>query len=335
MTTLTLKPITHPALFANTLLTPPLTPTSPTVLKPVAPTPPVVSYPQLRAHHATALRYIIAKLRWEQANNGYLRGEDAWLNHNKVIGKLEKELHDVEEAQKGLDRFPNCFAATAFPKPHGPLSKSEYDAKKKAEAEEAKALDDKLDAQFPFIKQLFIGPRTKQQARNDKMMREMMKEGDFDDLSVLLPSENMRMLMEGQAAKKAAGPAGAQKKSYEQIRLEKEKAKLAALGVEAPKKVTQGSPASPRPKFGPLTYQEYVASLPKFGPVTLQEYLLPTQREQRHVILSWLRKPWPVFDSEAAELMEKLGRLALKKLDVETKTAKGEQAKEAALAVKP
>jgi len=25
-------------------------------------------------------------------NNGYLIGEDAWLNHNMVIGLLEKEL---------------------------------------------------------------------------------------------------------------------------------------------------------------------------------------------------------------------------------------------------
>lgn len=269
--------------------------------------------------HASSLKYMIAKLRWEQVNNGYLRGEDAWLNHNKIIGKLEKELTEVEAAQKGLDRFPNCYAVTAIPKPHGPPSKEQFEAEKKAKEAEDKAMDEKLDAQFPFIKQLFIGPRTKQQARNDKLMREMMKEGDFDDLSVLLPSENMRMLMEGQQAKKQGG-AGGQKKSYEQIRQEKEKAKLAAA-ADAPKKVSPAA-AAPRIAFGPKTYEEYLASLPKFGPVTLQEHLLPTQREQRHVILTWLRKPWPVFDSEAAELMEKLGRLALKKLDLEVKTAK-------------
>ena len=319
-TTLTVKP-THPALLVTGLPTPPSTPTSPIVLKPIAPTPPVVSYAQLRAHHATALKYIIAKLRWEQANNGYLRGEDAWLNHNHVIGKLEKELHEVEAAQKGLDRFPICFAATATPKPHGPPSKEQFDAQKKAEADEVEAFNQKLDAQFPFIKQLFIGPRTKQQARNDKLLRELMKDGDFDELSVLLPSENMRLLLEGQA-KKAQG--GGQKKPYEQVRMEKEKAKIAEALAE-PKKVA--SPATPAQRIGPLTHEEYIATLPKFGPQTRDEYLLPTQREQRHVILSWLRKPWPVFDQDAAELMEKLGQLALKKLDADAKSTKPVQVK--------
>ncbi|KAK1921889.1 hypothetical protein DB88DRAFT_428842, partial [Papiliotrema laurentii] len=280
-----------------------------TVLKPMAPTPPVHSYAQLRAHHSFALKYMVAKLRWEQVNNGYLRGEDAWLNHNHIIGKLEAELKEVEAAQKGLDRFPNCFAATASPKPHGPWSKEQFDAKKKAEEEEEKAINAKLDAQFPFIQQLFIGPRTKQQARNDKLLREMLKEGDWDDLSLLLPSENMRLVMQGQQKKSPASP---QKKPYDQIRMEREKAKIAEQQA-TPKKVAP-APTSPPKRYGPMTYQEHIASLPKYGPPTLQEYLLPIQREQRHVILTWLRKPWPVFDEDAAELMEKFGRLALRKL---------------------
>lgn len=90
-TTLAVKP-SHPALLVTGLATPPLTPTSPLKPSPVPPSRPVHSYTQLRAHHASALKYVIAKLRWEQMNNGYLIGEDAWLNHNMVIGLLEKEL---------------------------------------------------------------------------------------------------------------------------------------------------------------------------------------------------------------------------------------------------
>ena len=319
MATLAIKP-SHPALLTTGYATPPLTPTSPLTARPLAPTTPVHSYAQLRAHHATALKYMIAKLRWSQANSGYLRGEDAWANHNMMIAKLEKELNQVESAQKGLDRFPNCYAVWATPEPHGPLSKEQVENKKAAEAKELKEANEKLDAHFPFIKQLFIGPRTKQQARHDKLLREMMLENDFDELELLLPSENLRMLEEGQARK---GSGGGQKKSYEQQRQEKEEAKIAAQ-FDVPKKVV--TPEQPRPQYGPKTYEEYLASLPIYGPKTLEEYLLPTQREQRHVILTWLRKPWPTFDNEAAELMEKLGRLALKKMDVEIKTAKGSKA---------
>ena len=231
---------------------------------------------------------------------------------------------DCQAAQKGLDRFPNCYASTAFPKPHGPLAKAEVEAKEAKDAEELKIINAKLDAQFPWLPQLFIGPRTKQQARNDKLLRELLREGDFEDLSVLLPSENMRYLMEG-GPKKGQGHGHGHahkgdKKSYEQVRYEREKAKvaeaLAAVNGGEPKKVT------PPPRIGPMTKEEWMGTLPVYGPKTLQEYLLPTQREQRHVILSWLRKPWPVFDPDAAELMEKMGRLALKKLEADAKEAK-------------
>ena len=41
------------------------------VLGKINPTaPPKVSYAMLRQHHATALKYVIAKLRWEQTHNG-------------------------------------------------------------------------------------------------------------------------------------------------------------------------------------------------------------------------------------------------------------------------
>ncbi|ORX33402.1 hypothetical protein BD324DRAFT_639994 [Kockovaella imperatae] len=322
MTPLTIK-TTHPALFATGLATPPMSPNTPVKSKPVIPTAPIVSYAQLRKFHVTALNYQIAKLRWEQNNGGYLKGEDAWLGHNNVIAKLEKELKDVQEAQKGLDRFPNCFAPTAFPKPHGPPSKEQLDEERKLKAEETKVMDAELDAQFPFIKQMFIGPRTKQQAKNDRMLRDLMKEGDFDDLSMLLPSKNMRMLMEGQA-KKAGGapppPSGGPKKTYEQVRLEKEAEKVAAMRKESP---SGGAAKKPRaPRIGPLTREEWIATLPRFGPITKAEAMLPAQREQRHAILTWLRKPWPVFDPDAADLMVDLGRLAVRKLDQETKAVK-------------
>ncbi|RSH92045.1 hypothetical protein EHS25_009416 [Saitozyma podzolica] len=317
---LTLKP-SHPALLTQ-IPTPPATPTSPITTSrsyPVVPqSGPVVDYALLRSHHAYSLRYVIAKLRWEQANNDYIRGEDAWLNHNRMIAKLETELRDCEEARKGLDKFPDfCFAPIAFPKPHGPLSKEQFEAEKKRTANKEKELDAQLEKQFPFIKKLFIGPMTKQQARNDKLLREQLKEGDFEDLDALLPSENLRMAMRGN---KVAGAEKEQKpkdkRPYEAIRLEKEKAKIdAMLGTSPapPKKVT------PAPKIGPVTREEYIASLPVEGPKNKGDALLPVQREQRHAILTFLRRPWPAFDEEAAGLMEKLGRLAVKRLNDEVK----------------
>ena len=312
---LTIK-TSHPALFATGLVTPPMSPNTPILSKPVTPTAPVVSYAQLRRHHVTAVKYQISKLRWEQANGGYLKGEDAWLGHNNVIAKLEKELKDAQEAQKGLDRFPNCFSPAAFPAPHGPPSKGQFDEEKRKKAEEVKAMDEKLDTQFPFIKQMFIGPRTKQQARNDRQLRDLLKDGDFDDISVLLPSENMKMLMEG--GKKAAPPPPGPKKTYEQIRLEKEAEKIAALRKDS----APTAPKKAAPRIGPLTHDEWHATLPKFGPITKSHALLPAQREQRHAILTWLRKPWPVYDADAAEMMVAMGRMALKKLDAEAKAAK-------------
>ena len=242
---LTIK-TSHPALFATGLVTPPMSPNTPILSKPVTPTAPVVSYAQLRRHHVTAVKYQISKLRWEQANGGYLKGEDAWLGHNNVIAKLEKELKDAQEAQKGLDRFSNCFSPAAFPAPHGPPSKEQFDEEKHKKAEEVKAMDEKLDTQFPFIKQMFIGPRTKQQARNDRQLRDLLKDGDFDDISVLLPSENMRMLMEG--GKKATPPPPGPKKTYEQIRLEKEAEKITALRKDS----APTAPKKAAPRIGPL-----------------------------------------------------------------------------------
>ncbi|KAK4684364.1 hypothetical protein P7C73_g5811, partial [Tremellales sp. Uapishka_1] len=263
----------------------------------------------LRAHHAFALKTVIAKLRWEQTNNQYIRGEDAWHYYNRMINKCENELRDVEEAQKGLDRFPNCFAPVAFPKPHGPPSKEQFEESLKAGKEKKKADNEQLDKRFPFIKQLFIGPLTKLQARKDEVLREQLLEGDFDDVSQLLPSENMRMLMDGQQRKPTA-----QRKPYMQLRFEKEQAKVAAelaanLADNAPpKKVV------PRPKFGPLTRSQYYASLPKFGPETRSDALLPLQRAQRHDIMNWLRCPWSTYDDDVEELFEQLAKLAVKKV---------------------
>ena len=266
----------------------------------------------------------MAKLRWEQINNNYLRNEDAWLNHNRMIQKLEGELHDVEAAQKGLDRFPNCFAPVASPKPHGPQSKLEFETKIKADQAKEAATDAKLEEQYPFIKQLFIGPMTPAQARKNRMLREAMKEGDFDDLSLLLPSENMRAAMELQAKKlgdKVPGAgAGDKKKPYEQQRMDKERAKISYLLENSPPKKTTS-----KPRIGPLSREEWLSSLPAYGPITKGEAMLPDQKEQRHAILSWLRKPWPVYDEQAAGLMESLAGLAARRLEAEARAKAREE----------
>ena len=323
-TALTLK-TSHPALLANGLMTPPLTPTNPICQKPIAPTTPVASYKQLRAHHTAAVRHVITKIRWEQQNSGYLRGEDAWLGSNLIINKLEKELKDIESAQKGLDRFPNCHAPTAFPKEHGPLSKQQKDAEETAAADKWKETNHKLEDRYPWIKQLFIGPMTKQQARNDIKLRELMAEGDgeMSDIEALLPSENWGVLMNkiGGGPKPKAGP----KKSYEQQRMEKEQAKIDAALKEAG--IAESTKEAGAAKaFGPITKEEWLATLPKFGPMTKGEYLLPAQREQRHVILTWLREPWREYDHDVAEMMDKMGRMALKRMRGEAKTGKATKA---------
>ena len=267
----------------------------------------------------------MAKLRWEQINNNYLRNEDAWLNHNRMIQKLEAELHDVEAAQKGLDRFPNCFAPVASPKPHGPQSKLEYETKVKHDRAKEAEIDSKLEEQFPFIKQLFIGPMTLAQARKNKMLREALKEGDFEDLSILLPSENMRLAMEAQAKKLGEKIPGAgmgdKKKSYEQQRMDKERAKILDLLENSPPRK-----ASSKPKIGPLTREEWLTSRPELGPMTKGEAMLPDQKDHRHAILSWLRKPWLVYDEQAAGMLERLGSLAVHRLEAEAK-ARGREEK--------
>lgn len=311
MSVLSIEP-SHPALLPPTgLLTPPLTPTTPTKTTHITPTKPNVSYPMLRAHHATALKYMIGKLRWDQVNNNYLRGEDAWINHNNVIDKLEKELADCEQAQKGLDQFPNCYAAVSFPKQHGPLTKEKVEGDAKAEKAKREEMDKKLDEHYPWIKQLFIGPRTKNQARYDRILRDQMIEGDLDqeDLELLLPSENRRLLEGGPEKKVAGGGAGKEKKSYEQVRYEKEKAKIAALH-DFPKKVVKESP-----RIGPMTKEEFLASLPIFGPPTKEEALLPVQRQQRQILLRWLQDPWGEYREEVDTLMGKLGGVALGDLE--------------------
>lgn len=319
---LALPKISHPALLSPLgLPTPPPSPTSPITTTHITPTKPNVSYALLRAHHASALKYTIAKLRWEQINNGYLRNEDAWQKHNRMIQKLETELTNVEEAQKGLDRFPNCFAPIAFPKQHGPASKEAFDANLKAEKQKQLELDAKLDAAFPWIKQVYIGPMTRHDARKNKMLREGLAEGELDDedLDMLLPSENMRRLLEfgpkgDQKPSPAEGREKKVRKPYQEDRLDKERAKIAAyLEANPPKRPV------PKPRIGPLTHDEWRASLPRFGPITKGEAMLPIQREHRQAILTWMRKSWQVWDEQAAAPMERLAKIGKVRLETEAK----------------
>lgn len=241
-----------------------------------------------------------------------------------MIIELEKELHNVEEAKKSLNKFPNCFAPVWFPKPHGPRTQEEDEEIKKLEAEKNKIIDEKLNQHFHFLKQLFIGPKTKQQARNDRLLREQLREGDFEDLSVLLPSANMKMLLAEQQKK-----AGAPKKDYEQQRMEKERAKIAAY-LEAhpqsrPRTINMSNPASVpmasvSSKFmGPLTKEQHVASRVKTSLQIKDQTLYEAQRRQRQIILGWLHKPWDKYDKEAAGLMETMAELAEERLDIKKK----------------
>ena len=240
-----------------------------------------------------------------------------------MIHKLNRELSDVEAAQAGLDRFPNCFAPTALPKAHGPPSKPQLDAEKKAERDRQLALDKEVEEHFSFVKQRFIGPMTRDQARKDKLLREQLVEGDPDiDFDFLLATENMNLLMEREMKMRKGGA----KKSYEQVRMDKEKAKIAAILDAAPPKKA----VAPRTRAGPLTQAEWIATLPKAGPETMAEALFPAQREQRHHILNWMKRPWPVWDKQAAPMMQRLGRLAVRKMEVETKKEKKAKEKEAA-----
>lgn len=172
-------------------------------------------------------------------------------------------------------------------------------------------------------KQLFIGPKTKQQARNDRLLREQLREGDFEDLSVLLPSANMKMLLAEQQKK-----AGVPKKNYEQQRMEKERAKIAAYfesHSQIPRKIIMSDPASvPMASvfskfFGPLTKEQRVASRVKTSLQIKDQTLYEAQRRQRQIILGWLHKPWDKYDKEAAVLMETIAKLAKERLDVKKK----------------
>jgi uncharacterized membrane protein YhiD involved in acid resistance len=68
-------------------------------------------------------------------------------------------------------------------------------------------------------------------------------------------------------------------------------------------------------KEGPITYEDHIASLPKYGPKTKGEAMLPVQREQRGMILAWMRQPWGVWEEEAAGLIAKLGGIAYRRLE--------------------
>lgn len=344
----------HPARYTY-LASPPLTPTTPTAsllpsgtLSTIGPShvnksssmDPAPSYAALRAHHAYALRYVITMLRREQASNLYLPGQDAVWNHDQMIIELEKELHSVEEAQKSLDKFPNCFAPVWFPKPHGPRTQEADEEIEKLQAEKDKIIDEKLNQHFSFLKQLFIGPMTKQQARNDRLLREQLREGDFEGLSVLLPSANMKMLLAEQQKK-----AGVPRKNYEQQRMEKERAKIAAYLEEAhpqsPRKINMSPPhaasstpmarsASPK-LFGPLTKEQYLAlgtEETSLRDKEDQRMLHEAQRRQRQVILGWLHKPWDKYDKEAAALMEMMAQLAKERLLVKKKSTNQVEPKE-------
>ncbi|WVF71834.1 hypothetical protein IAT40_006643 [Kwoniella sp. CBS 6097] len=377
-----LSKLSHPALLSTGLATPPLTP-SPLPLSPITRSqpppashkrshsaikssasvfggggggggggataakmpPPVPSYAMLRSNHAIAIRYAIAKLRWDQVNGQYLPGQDADWNHDQVIAKLEKELRGVEEAQKGLDRFPSiCFAPTAEPKAHGPKTQEEEQEAERIEIELQRMAHNKMNEQFPFLKQLFVGPMTKQQARNDKLLREQLKEGDWEDVSVLLPSENLRNFLAQQQKKvapaAAAGggggaPAGP-KKTYEQVRYEKEKAKVtaylqanptpallaaaaAASASAANRKASVASDTSGKKRIGPLTKEEWHATLPIYGPPTKGEAMLPLQRAQRAQVIRLLQRPWGEYNERAAGAIEALAELAKERFEEEKK----------------
>ncbi|WVQ69692.1 uncharacterized protein L199_007912 [Kwoniella botswanensis] len=324
----------HPALLTG-LASPPLTPISPTTITTkrnslhASPKlqPPEPSYAMLRAHHVYALKYTIAKLRWEQVNNLYLPGQDADWNHNEMINKLEKELHNVQEAQKGLDQFPNCFAPIAFPKAHGPLTKEKFEENKKIELEKEKRINEELEKVFPFLKRLFIGPMTKMQAKRDFLLREQLKDNDLEDISMLIPTENKKWLM-AQQEKKANHPTN--RKSYEQQRYEKEKQKVAAHLEFLAKQEAQEPPTKPLP-FGPLTKEEWVATLPVYGPKTYNEAMLPSQREQRHRIISWLQRPWGTYNEKASKAMEALAELAKASLEEEKLRKRKEEMKKVEL----
>ncbi|ODN87427.1 hypothetical protein L198_07053 [Cryptococcus wingfieldii CBS 7118] len=295
---------------------------------------PTPSYAALRSMHAYALKYVMARLRWDQSNNMYLPGQDGVWNHDQVIHELEDELKNVEDAQETLDQWPEVFAPVWFPEPHGPKTKEQDAEIKKLEERKEAIIDAKLHEAFPWIKQIFIGPKTKKQAANDKLLREQMRNGFFDNMTFLLPSENKRMALEHNQ-KKAAAP----RKNYEQRRMEKERAKVAAYleaHPQAPRQVAGTATSTPAPTsakpIGPLTKDQALAALPKQGPASKDQVLHEVQRRQRQMILGWLHKPWNKYDEEASGLIEKLALMARDRLGEQKKAAErdGEKAGERA-----
>lgn len=303
---------------------------APTPALPAAPPGPKVNYALLRSHQVAAMKYVIGRLRWDQNNHGYTPGESAWREHNGMIQRMEDELKEVVAAQKALDQFPDfCFAplAPVSPKPYGPPTREQVEKAKADAKKEEEELDRELDKAYPFIRQLFIGPMTKQQAKNDRLLRKLLLDGQWQGLTRLLPSENRRLAL-GEEDRRHE-----KRRPYQEVRLEREKAKIKALQEEqaqhAPPTTTTKDEADKKEhtaKIGPMTKEEYMTTLPVFGPKTRGETLLPIQREQRHVVLNFLRKPWQQYDEEAAVLLERLGRLAVKRLSEDVKAKeKGEK----------
>ncbi|WVQ77672.1 hypothetical protein IAR50_007361 [Cryptococcus sp. DSM 104548] len=286
---------------------------------------PAPSYAALRGMHAYALKYVIARLRWDQSNNMYLPGQDAVWNHDQVIHELEDELKDVEDAQETLDQWPNVFMPVSTPEPHGPRTREQDEEIRKLEEKKEAVVDAKLKQAFPYLDQLFIGPMTKDQAAKDKLLREQMRNGCFDNVTYLLPSENKRLALEHHQ-KKVAAP----RKSYEQKRMEKERAKVAAYldaHPQAPRQVAGATTSAPAPAppantskpVGPLTEEQALAAHPKQGPATKDQVLYEVQRRQRQLILGWLHKPWNKYDEEASGVMEKLAFMARDRLEDQKK----------------
>ena len=263
-----------------------------------------------------------------------------------MINKLEDELKTIECAQAGLDKFPNCYYPIAENIKHGPVTLDIVVAKEIKDATRDKMIDKELERVYPFFRQLHHGPRTKMQDKAHAELREILMSGGYypDDLEELLPTENLRRYNAGEpfdikpspkpvakAPSPAAAPAPKKRLTYDEARCEKEIAKIAAQlkekGLEAPAlKVEE------RKKEGPVTKEEHLASLPKYGPKTKGEVMLPIQREQRALILAWLRQPWGEFDEEAAGLIHKMGNMAFAKL--EEKGKKERAAKEGIKEVK-
>ena len=263
-----------------------------------------------------------------------------------MINKLDDELKTIECAQAGLDKFPNCYYPIAENIKHGPVTLDVVVAKEIKDATRDKMIDRELERVYPFFRQLHHGPRTRMQDKAHAELREILMSGGYypDDLEELLPTENLRRYHAGEpfdikpppkpvakAPSPASAPAPKKRLTYDEARCEKENAKIAAQlkekGLEAPAlKVEE------RKKEGPITKEEYLASLPKYGPKTKGEVMLPVQREQRALILAWLRQPWGEFDEEAAELIHKMGNMAFAKL--EEKGNKEKAAKEGVKEVK-